>query len=159
MIVTVLEFLIGIAELGLCSELCKWELVAEGLRPEWLCRGARCPALPRTAPHCPALPRLGGGRWRWPTTLDSSSYVFGFLGTTALTFLPTHFCFLKACVQELFCCFHFTLPIKASLKAGWAVSLLPQLLCSLIWQSRFSPLYQVATECCVGGRGGGAGAG
>lgn len=77
----------------------------------------------RKGPHASAAQhclQLGRHKWRRPATLDSSSCALWFLWTAALTFLPTRFCFLKDCVQELFCCFHFTLPIKVFWKAGWA---------------------------------------
>lgn len=109
--VTVLEFIVG--TLLLSSESRSW--VEEGPSCLWMAAGS-C--------RLPALPQLGRRQWRRPTTLDSSSFASGFLGTTALTFPPTRFCFLKDCVQELFCCFHFTLPIKVFLKAGWAAFLL-----------------------------------
>lgn len=64
--------------------------------------------------------QLGRSSRRRPATLDSRSYAFWCFWTAALTFLPTRFCFLKDCVQELFCCFHLTLPVKVFLKAGWA---------------------------------------
>lgn len=69
--------------------------------------------------HCPALPPAWQELEARPTALDSRSCAFWCFWTAALTFLPTRFCFLQDCVQELFCCFHFTLPIKV-LKAGWA---------------------------------------
>lgn len=111
LIVTVLEFIVG--TLLLNSESRSW--VEEGPSCLWMAAGS-C--------RLQALPQLGRSEWRRPTTLDSSSCASGFFGTTTLTFLPTHFCFLKDCVQELFCCFHFTLPIKVFLKAGWAAFLL-----------------------------------
>lgn len=94
MVVAVLASLLGPAELGLYCWILQVGSWAEG-------SGCLC---------CQ------------PATLDSSSCTFSCLWTIALTFLPTHFCFLKDCVQELFCCFHFILPIKVFLKAGWAAA-------------------------------------
>lgn len=121
LIVTVLGFIVG--TLLLSSESRSW--VEEGPSCLWMAAGS-C--------RLPALPQLGRSQWRRPTTLDSSSFASGFLGTTALTFPPTHFCFLKDCVQELFCCFHFTLPIKVFLKSGWAAFIL--LKSSALWFGR-----------------------
>lgn len=137
------------------SRVSHWDSAPKLERRRWVEEGPRASEghglLPPTW-HCP---QLGRSPWRWPTTLDSSSFAFRFLGTMALTFLPTHFCFLKDCVQELFCCFHFPLPIKV-LKAGGAACLLLQTLCSLIWQNHH-PVSLMGKECVWWEWGQGAG--